>query len=128
MDQTTQATATDLRTALEGFQARLNAHPRIKTLLKGWDRLLLIDASDKPARYLVRFADTKLTEITEIAPAAASAAPDAAIIMRAPCGTLSAVFSGVENPATLFMNGALEVYASDKDHMKLDAVALVLWD
>ncbi len=54
--------------------------------------------------------------------------PTAAIKMKGSQRTLTDIFRGDLNPASEFLDGRLQVTASDKDQVKLDAITLLLWD
>jgi hypothetical protein len=112
----------DLGGVLSRFQEQVNQHARLRTLLRGWDKQVQIEASDTGQSYRLAFEDARLVAVTERAEGVASD-----IILRADAGTLHAMFDGTQNPATLFLNGELQVFATDKDQVKLDAIALVLW-
>jgi len=40
---------------------------------------------------------------------------------------LNEIFSGKYNPATALVDGALAVYSADRDKVKLEALAMVIW-
>jgi len=109
--------------ALSRFQAKVNEHPRLRTLLKGWDRDVRVECDDIDLRHGVRFRDTLIQDIAED-----DGDADVPITMRASHAVLIDVFEGRRNPATLFLDGELQVFASDKDQTKLDAISLLLWD
>jgi len=109
--------------SLNSFQKLVNDHPRLRSLLKGWDKDILVESTDTNETYRLTFADTKLVQIESPA-----REEEADITVRAEARLLNDVFTGISNPATLFLEGTLQVFASDKDQIKLDAIALVLWD
>jgi hypothetical protein len=111
-----------LESVLREFGDKVNAHPRLRRMLAGWDRDTLVRAVDTGATFLMKFADSRVTEIV--------AAPEQStdVDIRADEAVLRDVFSGRENPAQLFLDGTLQVYASDRDQVKLDAITMVLWD
>lgn len=112
-----------LLSCLEAFRDKVNQHPRLRSLLKGWDRVVLVESSDSSATYCMPFA---ASEITEVGPPREH--PGTLIRVRAREQMLCQVFSGELNPATAFLNGELQVFADDRDQVKLDAITLVLWD
>jgi putative sterol carrier protein len=109
--------------SLLSFRSKVNEHPRLRILLKGWDRSIRIDCDNAAARYRVQFKDTCVQEVVED-----SSDAEVDITLRAPHATLLDVFEGRSNPATLFLNGELQVFATEKDQVKLDAISLLLWD
>ena len=110
---------------LEDFQPRFNANPRAAKLTAGWDRLLLVDATDSGARYVLTVAGAVLVEVREGGVAAGD--DDGLVTMSADETTLIAIFSGVTNPSTALIDGQLEVYSDSRDKVKLEALALVIW-
>ena len=112
-----------LARALQGFQTKVNQHPRLRTLLKGWDRDVRVECDDVDVRHQLHFRNTLLHAIELDA-----GDDDVAITMRASHALLVDVFEGRSNPAKMFLDGDLQVFAIDKDQVKLDAVSLLLWD
>lgn len=113
---------TSLLQALEHFKNQTNGHPRMASLIKGWEPTIVVEASDSgTTRYLpVRACriETVLSECRE---------GTHLVHLRANEDVLTAVFEGRTNPASVFLDGTLEIFANDKDHVKLDAISLVLW-
>lgn len=122
---TTGVAEPSLAQALGVFRDKVNAQPRIKTLLKGWNRLVHVQPAerDQDVAYTLRFTNC---EITEILPGRVDEGGET-IHLRASEATLREAFLGRRNPATLFLEGELEVFASDRDQTKLDAIALIIW-
>jgi hypothetical protein len=113
---------TPLPQALAQFQTLANANPRIANLVKGWEPVMVIEAVDSgTTRYLpVRAGrvEAVLTDCIETSHM---------VHLRANEDVLTAVFEGRTNPASAFLDGSLEIFANEKDHVKLDAISLVLW-
>jgi hypothetical protein len=112
-----------LRSCLEDFREKVNQHPRLRTLLKGWERVVTVEGSDTGSQLSMPFTDSRITSVVEGEPP-----PGTGIRVRALEQLLIQVFSGALNPATAFLNGELQVFADDRDQIKLDAITLVLWD
>lgn len=111
-----------LDAAIESFCGRVNNHPRIVSILEGWDVGIEVLPTDGDEAYRMRSADSRLRVTHE------SADGEADIVLRAERETLRRVFVGEENPAMLFLHGTLQVFADESDQVKLDAIALLLWD
>ncbi len=107
---------------LRAFVRSANTHPRVGKLLKGWEPLLLIEATDDGQRFNLRVHDSRLDEV-----ALSEVESDNSILVRGSNEVLRDVFSGALNPARAYLEGTLEVFGSDRDHIKLDAISLVLW-
>jgi hypothetical protein len=122
MTTATVAMTQTLPECLRAFVQSANAHPRVGKLLKGWEPLLLIEATDDGQRFNLRVHDARLDEV-----ALSEVESDNSILVRGSSEVLREVFSGTLNPARAYLEGTLEVFGSDRDHIKLDAISLVLW-
>jgi hypothetical protein len=122
MTPETAAMTQTLSDCLHAFVQSANAHPRVGKLLKGWEPLLAIEATDDGQRFNLRVHDARLDEV-----ALTAVEPDNSILVRGSNAVLREVFSGALNPARAYLEGSLEVFGSDRDHIKLDAISLVLW-
>jgi hypothetical protein len=112
-----------LTRALSRFRAKVNEHPRLRTLLKGWDRDIVIECDDVDVSEALHVRGSLVSDLS-----ASAADADVTITMRADHSVLVDVFEGRRSPANLFLDGDLQVFASDKDQVKLDAISLLLWD
>jgi putative sterol carrier protein len=112
-----------LEQALHHFRDLVNAHPRMKTLLKGWDRAAVVATEDAGETFTVQFKDCQIVSVQP-----GITADHAAIKLKGSQRTLTDIFRGDLNPASEFLDGRLQVTASDKDQVKLDAITLLLWD
>ena len=113
----------ELQTCLVQFKDKVNGHPRMRTLLKGWDRVAGVTATDTGAVFTVTFRDSQIVDVQQ-----GGAERERELQIEATEALLVGVFSGATNPASEFLEGRLQVFASDKDQVKLDAITLVLWD
>ena len=114
----------DLKTSLVQFSALVEAHPRMQTLLKGWDRTLVVHAIDNAHSYTLRFEGCRVADLRD------GAAPpgDGTIVVKGSEEVLTGIFSGTLNPTSEYFDGRLHLDASESDQVKLDAVTLILWD
>lgn len=113
----------EIAQCLESFSERLNAHPRMRTLLKCWEPYVVVSSTDTGCSYTLVFKDTRVAEVRK----GTDESRDHLVRVCAAEDLLKRIFSGADNPATAFLDGRLQVYAADKDQIKLDAIALVLW-
>jgi hypothetical protein len=113
---------TPLRQSLEQFRQQSNSHPRIASLIKGWEPTIVVEATDSGSTHYIPVRACRIDSIAE-----GSNETRHLVHLRAPEAVLTDVFAGRINPATAFLDGALEIFAEDKDHVKLDAISLVLW-
>ena len=107
---------------LRTFVQSVNTHPRIGKLLQGWEPLLLIEATDDGQQFNLRVQNSRLGEV-----GVGVADSSHSILVRGDSAVLRDVFSGAVNPAQAYLEGNLEVFGSDRDQIKLDAISLVLW-
>jgi hypothetical protein len=122
MQTTDILTAPQLQQTLLAFQKKANEHPRIESLIRDWSPVIIVESTDTDARYFMPVSAGKIVECT-----ASEHASNHTVHLRATESQLTAIFCGESNPAESFLNGELEIYATDKDQVKLDAISLVLW-
>jgi hypothetical protein len=114
---------TDLIETLAQFKDKANEHPRIASLIKGWEPTIVVEAIDSGTKRYLPVRGGRIASVD-----ADDAAPAGHVVhLRAAEAVLAAVFDGSSNPADAFLEGDLEIFASDKDQVKLDAISLVLW-
>lgn len=110
-----------LADSLEVFCSRVNAHPRMRSLLSTWDRDIDVSPTDSDELYRMRCRESRLAVVPRTG-------DEPQIVMRAERSMLTSIFVGESNPAMMFLYGDLQVFATEKDQVKLDAIALLLWD
>jgi hypothetical protein len=115
---------TGLRECLEDFQQRFNTNERAKKLVKNWDRQIYVEPIDDGTSYTMKVEDQQLASIEEGGP---EEDDDFLVHLQAKNDTLMEVFSGRYNPSTALLDGMLSVYSNDRDNVKLEACALVIW-
>jgi len=118
----TTAPDNELVGTLQAFKVKANAHPRIPSLIKGWEPTIVLESSDSGQRRYMRVQSGQIQAIGDEGDANAHT-----VHLRATDEVLQSVFDGRSNPAEAFLDGALEIFATDKDQVKLDAISLVLW-
>jgi len=110
---------------LLSFQNQFNANERVKKLVKGWDRSIVVEATDSESVFTMIVHDLIITDLT---PGAHGNDDDDNLIhLQASEETLIRIFSGDYNPANALIDGELSVFSSEKDKVKLEAVAIVIW-
>lgn len=92
------------------------------SLLKDWDRTIQISSVDSDEAFTVKILNAKVVDIAKGNQAETN------ITLRGTEEILVDVFNGILSPAFEFLEGRIDVDADDKDQVKLDALALVLWD
>jgi SCP-2 sterol transfer family len=115
---------TDLKECLEDFQQRFNTNGRVRKLVKNWDRRVLVEATDTGATYTMHIEDAELRRIDE---GRADGDDEYLVHLQASDETLMEIFSGNYNPSTALLDGMLSVFSNERDKVKLEACAMVIW-
>jgi hypothetical protein len=110
---------------LQDFKDRFNTNPRAQKLVKDWDRIVLLDSTDTGSKFGLVLKDQVMTEIRPMQDADEEGA--GIVHLQAEEDVLQQIFSGRYNPATALVDGALAVYSPDRDKVKLEALAMVIW-
>jgi hypothetical protein len=110
---------------LQEFKDRFNNNPRAQKLVKDWDRIVLLDATDTGSKFGLVVQEQALTEIRPMPDFDEEA--EGLVHLQAEEDVLNEIFSGKYNPATALVDGALAVYSADRDKVKLEALAMVIW-
>jgi|SRR5215831_7029452 len=115
----------DLPGVLDEFKARFNSNPRARKLVIDWNRFVLLDAVNTGARYGLVVKDQELVEVRKVNDFDDEA--DDLVHLQADEAVLLEIFRGKYNPATALTDGALAVFSKDRDKVKLEALAMVIW-
>jgi hypothetical protein len=115
---------TDLKECLDDFQQRFNTNERVRKLVKNWDRQVMVEATDTGAIYTMYVEDAEMRRIEE----GRSEGDDEYLVhLQASNETLMEIFSGNYNPSTALLDGMLSVFSNERDKVKLEACAMVIW-
>jgi hypothetical protein len=115
---------TGLRECLEDFQQRFNTNERARKLVKNWDRQIYVEPNDGGTSYTMRVEDQQLTTIDEGGP---DEDDEFLVHLQGENAVLMRIFSGDYNPSTALLDGMVSVFSNDRDKVKLEACALVIW-
>lgn len=113
-----------LLASLHDFQDRFNRNPRAHKLVKSWDREILVEATDTDVRYTMTVEGARLADVASGEPEGRYPDP---VHLQSDEETLVEIFRGAYNPSTALLDGVLAVFSSDKDKVKLEALAMVIW-
>jgi hypothetical protein len=119
------ATSKALPDVLAEFKTRFNDNPRAKKLVTGWNRMVLLDATDSGQKYALMVQNGVLEEVRKVTEFKEGA--DDLVHLQGDESVLSEIFSGKYNPATALVDGAMAIFSKDKDKVKLEALAMVIW-
>jgi SCP-2 sterol transfer family protein len=114
-----------LRACLEEFRARFQSNERAKKLAKAWKRQVQVEAMDTGQTYTMLVDDQQIHTIVE-GPAPVGS-DGYLVLVQGSTDTLEKVFSGRYNPSKALLDGMLSVFSNDRDKVKLEALALVIW-
>jgi len=120
---TMNAVRNALQECLANFQTTFNDNARVKKLIKGWDRAVVVDATDTGNVHSMIISDLTMTDVRD---GAVLDVPHP-IHLQASQTTLIEIFSGKYNPAHALIDGALAVFSEEKDKVKLEAITMVIW-
>ena len=112
-----------LADTLERFCERVNADLRLKRILQGWEPVILVEASDTGRKECLPVRDCRISGGTSDLQGASHV-----VHLRSSEESLIAVFAGSRSPVEAYLDGELEIFATDRDHAKLDAISLLLWE
>lgn len=116
------ATKAELREALDDYVARAQASERVRKTLKGWNCVMHIQATDVPdAAFTATIQNGELLSVQDGLHGVAD------LIVTGGGEDLAKVFWGEENPASNYMQGAIQSRGSQDDVMRLDAMAMFIY-
>ncbi len=116
----------DYESTLRNFQRLFNSNPRVKKLVKNWERTILLSASDTGSKYGLIVKGEEITDVRKISKPEEDE-EDGQVHLQAEELVLKQIFSGEYNPATALLDGALAVFSEERDKVKLEALAMVIW-
>ncbi len=111
-----------LLNSLLDFRDRVNENAKLKTFLKGWEPVISILTSDTGEAYSLVVKNETVTQVL-----LENMDHNHKIDVEGDETTLDQVFSGNLNPAEALLDGQLAIYGNEKDQLKLDAIALIIW-
>jgi hypothetical protein len=120
----TISTESSMEQVLDDFRTRFQSHERARKLTKGWDRMILVDPTDTENQFVMVIENESMPEVRSLS---ADEKGDEMVHLQGEEEVLKDIFSGRYNPATALIDGSLAVFSSDKDKVKLEALAMVIW-
>ena len=115
------ATAEELHDSLRSFAESCNENTRLMAMIKDWNRVMHIRASDLGADAGLITQDGAVTALPD-APAAAD------LVLEADGDTLTQIFYGELSPNDPYNDGTLRIQGPEDDIVRLDFVIAMLWE
>ena len=113
------ADRTEIFEAYADWRQRCNENERLRRMLRGWDRVVHLVASDTGDRFTVEIRDQTLAQLTDGALVAAD------LIVTATSEDFADLFWGDLNPSEKYLSGEITLAGSQEDVMRLDAMSMV---
>jgi hypothetical protein len=112
--------AEEMAAVLEEFARNFNRIPELPKMTQGWDRTIVIRATDAGWVAALR------VEGGRARPLPSGGAP-AEIALEGPSQILASIFRGELSPTEPYLDGTLLVRSSEEDMLKLDVFTLFVW-
>jgi hypothetical protein len=119
-----EAATHSLSDCLAHFCNSVNLNPIIPPLIKGWEPNIIISCEDSDEAFTLYVRNCKAESIRPGQDQSHTHVVEISARQEVLCG----IFSGRQNAASKFLEGELAIFGSDKDQVKLDAIALLVWD
>ena len=113
------ASAGEIVEAYAGWRERCNANERLRRMLRGWDRVVHLEAADTGDSFTVEVQDQTIGPLSE----GKVGAPD--MVVTATSEDFADLFWGDLNPSEKYMSGEIVLAGSQEDVMRLDALSMV---
>ena len=105
--------------AYADWRQRCNENERLRRMLRGWDRVVHLVATDTGDRFTVSVHDQLLSELTNGTDAVAD------LVVTATSEDFADMFWGDLNPSEKYMSGEITLAGAQDDVMRLDAMSMV---
>jgi len=109
----------EIAAAYADWRQRCNDNERLRRMLRGWDRIVHLVATDTDDRFTVVVADQLLAELVDGADAVAD------LVVTATSEDFADLFWGDLNPSEKYMSGEITLAGAQDDVMRLDAMSMV---
>ena len=113
------ADSAEVAEAYAEWRQRCNGNDRLKRMLRGWDRVVHLEATDTGDGFTVTVRDQALDPLV----AGREGTPD--LVVRATSEDFADMFWGDLNPSEKYMSGEIVLSGSQEDVMRLDAMSMV---
>ena len=115
------ATAEELLDSLNSFAESCNENTRLMAMIKDWNRVMHIHATDLSADAALVTRDGAVT-------ASPGAPASADLVLQADSEILTQIFYGELSPNAPYNAGTLRIQGPQDDILRLDFVIAMLWE
>lgn len=112
----------ELHQILSSFADKVNANDKVGRLISNWNPNIILSTTDSEAVFTIIVRNARISDIT-----VGEEASGHEIRMEAASDILRSIFTGRTNPATAVLTGDLAVFGEAADHIRLDAVSMLIW-
>jgi putative sterol carrier protein len=109
----------EIASAYADWRQRGNDNDRLRRMLRGWDRVVHLVATDTGDRFTVVVRAQTLAELVDGTDELAD------LIVTATSEDFADLFWGDLNPSEKYMSGEITLAGSPEDVMRLDAISMV---
>lgn len=113
------ATREELAEAYADWRERSNANPRLRKMVRGWDRVVHFTTTDTAEGYTMEVRRQELSELVD----GHVGQPD--VIVTGSSEDFCDMFWGDLNPSEKYMSGEITLAGSQQDVMRIDALSMV---
>jgi putative sterol carrier protein len=114
-------TAEELKDSLESFAESCNQNERLTAMIKDWNRILHIQASDLGKEYTLATSAGAVS----VSPGLQDTAD---LVIQSTAEILTQVFYGELSPNEPYNAGTLRIQGPEEDIVRLDFVIAMLWE
>ena len=115
------ATAEELHDSLASFAESCNENARLMAMIKDWNRVMHIQATDLGTDAALVTRDGTVAMLPD-APASAD------LVLQADAEILTQIFYGELSPNDPYNEGTLRIQGPEEDIVRLDFVIAMLWE
>jgi putative sterol carrier protein len=105
--------------AYADWRVRCNENERLRRMLRGWDKVVHLVATDTADRFTIVVRDQLLADLVDGADAVAD------LVVTATSEDFADLFWGDLNPSEKYMSGEITLAGAQEDVMRLDAMSMV---
>ncbi len=113
------ASGEEIVEAYAEWQSHSNGNERLRSMLRNWDRVVVIDTTDTQQRFTIVVRDQLLLDITPGSPEVVD------LVVTGSSEDFCDMFWGDLNPSEKYLSGEIVIHGAQADVMRLDAMSMV---